>query len=491
MIKIKRVFQVLAFSLLALVCVLLVNTWRLPVLEQHDQTVDVMEIDQASAVQRLSQAVRFATVSHEDTGAIDYQPFIAFTDWLEQVYPNIHAQLTRHRINEHTLLFEWTGQQTELAPILLSAHYDVVPVEKATLDEWVHPPYSGHVDEAYIWGRGTLDNKGALIAMLEAVNQLLLNGVQPQQTVFIAATHDEERGSYEGAGGIVQWMQQRDIRPQWSLDEGSFVLNGILPGVQSPVASINLAEKGYLNLELTVNGAGGHSSMPKGLTSVGILARALDRIQSHPFSGELTGVSGDMFTALAADMPFFKKMLFANTWLFEGLLNQTLTDSGAGNAMLRTTISPTMFSGSVKPNILPAQAKATINFRLHPNDSIKDVIHHVTQVANDDRVMIDVLRGREASPVASQEHAGFQLLTQVSQQIFNDALVVPGLTIGATDSREYHKVAHHAYRFNPMEISKEDIACFHGKNERLSKENLFNAIEFYAQVMRFSSTQQQ
>jgi carboxypeptidase PM20D1 len=482
---IKKIIYGLLTGLTLLIAILLFRTFSLSLLGAATTGYEKVELDGKKISQHLSQAVTFKTISQQNQADINYTEFTAFIAWVANTYPQVHGKLKLIRINEFTLLYEWRGQDTSLPPVLLSGHYDVVPVIPGTEAVWTHPPFAGVIDDTHIWGRGTLDDKSAVIGLLEALSVLLEQNFIPKRTIYVAATHDEEIGSAQGAAGVVDWMEVNNVQPIWSLDEGSFILNGLIPGVDKPVASINVAEKGFMNLELKVTSQGGHSSMPKGHTAVGILSTAIHNLQNSPLAGSLAGVTGEMFDHLAPHMPFVQRVLFANKWLFSGLIENKLSESAGGNAMLRTTIAPTMLSGSIKANILPINASAIVNFRLHPSDSVESVVEHVSEAINDKRVIVKVIEGSPASRVSNYDSAGFKEIASIAKHVHGESVVVtPGLTIAATDSRKYEKVAKDSYRFNPMSIHAEDLAGFHGTNERLSIDNLLKATEFYIQLMR-------
>lgn len=442
-------------------------------------------LDEYALAERLSEAIRFETISPNPPASIDPEPFRRYIEWLEAAYPLVHERLSLERIADLSLLYTWRGSDAEAAPILITAHYDVVPVNPESVPDWTHPPFAGEVADGYVWGRGALDDKGAMIAILEAATLLLEEGFTPGPTVYLAFGHDEEIGGDEGAAGIAEHLREQGVQLAWSLDEGSFLIRGVYPGVDVPVASINVAEKGYITLDLVARGEGGHSSMPPAETAVGTLARALVRLQDAPMPGGISGVTGDSLDALAGHMPFGLRLLFANRWLFGGLLESQLGSSGAANATLRTTIAPTMLEGSIKENVLPTEAIGTVNFRLHPRDSAEDVMEHVTRVIGDERVEVRVRRaGREASSVSSAESSGYEIIGRSLAEVFGPIAVIPGLTIGGTDSRHYGSVADDAYRINPMVVGLEDTAGFHGTNERLSLENLAQGTRAYAQIIR-------
>jgi carboxypeptidase PM20D1 len=441
-------------------------------------------IDAQAVAVHLSQAVRFATISNQPPAPIDPAPFDGFVAWLAATYPEVHQGLSREILGNRTVLYKWAGKDSAAKPAMLAAHYDVVPVIPGTEGAWKHPPFAGDIAEGYVWGRGTLDDKGAVITILEAVTYLLKQGYKPQQTIYLSFDHKEELVDDTGAAAVVAHLKAQNIRLAWSLDEGSFVLDGIVPGLAQPVASINVTEKGYLTLNLTAHAAGGHSSMPPRETAVGILARAIVALEQAPLPGGLDGVSGEMFSGLARHMSFGKRVLFANQWLFGALIERELAKSPASNAMLRTTTAPTMLSGSVKENVLPIEATATVNFRLHPRDTPERVIDYVKNTIADDRVSIRMLVGYGASRVAAVDSPAFRAMANAVRQVYGDAVVAPGITIAGTDSRYYETVADNAYRFNPMMISAQDLAGFHGTNERLSLENLVRATRFYIELIK-------
>lgn len=442
-------------------------------------------VDAQAVAGRLSQAVQFPTISQQPPIPTDTAPFDALIAWLESAYPEVHAGLKRERLGGHTLLFTWPGREAGAKPVLLTGHYDVVPVIPGTEALWTQPPFAGVVADGYVWGRGTLDDKGAVITMLEAVTHLLREGFQPQQTVYLSFGHDEEIGGERGAAAVATHLKGQNIRLAWSLDEGSFVLDGIVPGLAVPAASINVAEKGYLTLDLTAKAAGGHSSMPPRETAIGILAQAITKLQQAPLPGGMDGITGEAFGALARHMSFDKRILFANQWLFGGLLEYVLAQSPGTNAMLRTTTAPTMLSGSIKENVLPIEAVATVNFRLHPRDTPAGVVDYVKAAIADERVSV-AIRGRAspASGLASTQSPAFLAMAETVRRVYGDIVVAPGLTIAATDSRHYETVSDNAYRFNPMLIQPADLTGFHGTNERLSLDNLVRATRFYIHLLR-------
>jgi carboxypeptidase PM20D1 len=468
------VSSVLLLAGIALVNGLLTKPEILPDLPPTTWTVDVER-----AASNLSRAIQFETVSGQPDEA-----FTGFRQWLATAYPQVHANLSLELLGDHTLLFTWVGED-EQAPVLLTGHYDVVPVKEQALKSWTHPPFSGEVADGFIWGRGALDNKGAVIAILEAVESLLLAGFQPQRTIYLSFGHDEETGGKAGAGNVVAHLQRNGVLPAWSLDEGSYLMQGVFPGLDQPVASINVAEKGYVTLSITATGTPGHSSTPPRKTAVGHLAEAIVSIQDNPMPGGLNGVPADMFETLAPYLPLKQRLMMANLWLFRPLLEAQLSRSPATDALLRTTTAPTMLSGSIKENVLPAEATALINFRIHPADTADSVISHIKALVNADHIEIGIVNDRVTppSPIASHEAAGYSAITQALRRTYGDIVVVPGMTGAATDSKHYSKLVEDAYRINPFLLSPGEAGGIHGNNERLSLMNLENGILSYIHLI--------
>lgn len=218
----------------------------------------------ASPAERLAEAVRIPTVSYQDRGQIDYRQFARFHQFLRDNYPRVFAELEVETVGNYSLLLRWPGTDPELAPVLFTAHMDVVPVEPGTVEDWQHPPFAGVVVDGRVYGRGTLDDKMGLLGLLEATRQLLAEGFSPRREIVFAFGHDEEISGRDGAGALAARMRELGLHFSWMVDEGGMLFsdNPLLRG--RTMAMINIAEKGYLTLILTASGEGGHSSNPRG-----------------------------------------------------------------------------------------------------------------------------------------------------------------------------------------------------------------------------------
>ena len=444
------------------------------------------DIDGEAATNNLAASIRFKTISHQDKEKFSPQEFEGFIKWAADTYPEFHSAMQLEML-EYTLLFKWEGSDNSLAPILLTAHYDVVPVIPGTESIWEEEPFAGVISNNRIWGRGALDDKSGVVGMMEAATYLIKNNFQPIRTVYFSFGHDEEIGG-GGAAQVTEKLKQEGVQLQWSLDEGSFVNRGFFPGVDKLVAPINVAEKGIMNLLIVAKAKGGHSSTPPKKTAVTILADALIKLENEPLPGSLERLRAAMFDAVRQHMPFGSRLLFADRWLFGGLLDSQMSSTPVINAMIRTTTAPTMLSGSIKSNVLPIEATALINFRLHPRDSIESVTEHVRRVVGSDQVEVRTLGGMEASGVSSWESPGYEIISSSLSKVYGEVVSVPGIMIAASDTRHYSKVADNSFRFNPFSIVPEDMTGFHGTNESIAVDSFIAGIKTYVDIINEGSS---
>lgn len=441
------------------------------------------DIDVSAAAAHLSEAIRFRTVSLASESD-DRAPFNEFQAWMERTYPAFHAAARRETIAGLSLLYTWQGSDPAQPPMLLLAHQDVVPVANDTREAWRVDPFAGLIQNDEIWGRGSLDDKGSLVSLLEAADYLARNGRQPRRTIMFAFGHDEELGG-SGARTIAQELARRGVRAWFALDEGMAALTEH-PLTGGPVSMIGISERGFGTLRVRAVGQPGHSSMPPPETAVSLVSEAVDRIHSMPIERRLEGGPAlAMMRALAPELSLTNRMAVSNEWLFGGLLRQRLADNPAAQALLGTTVAPTMIQGGVRPNVLPAEATAMINYRIHPRDDPEDLLRRArAAVADLDGVTVDWADPpNPASAISSTTSSSYALLAALSHQMLPDAPVAPGLVLAATDSRNYVDVADNVYRFQPLLLTAEDLEMPHGLNERISLANYERMIRFYIELM--------
>jgi carboxypeptidase PM20D1 len=474
----------LVIAILALLAVVIIRTVNFKskqpaVKEKIDYSI---KADEAAA--RLAEAVRLKTVSNPDRSLVDYSTFRGLHELLQKSFPLVHSKLEKKVINDYGLLFSLKGSDAGKKPVLLMAHQDVVP---ASGENWKYPPFSGAIEEGYIWGRGTLDDKGSLMAIMEALEFLLKGGYQPSRSIYLAFGFDEEVGGHEGARKIAEYLKTQGLQFEYILDEGQVAVKGVMAGISDWIALIGVAEKGYISLELSTEQKGGHSASPPPETTVGILAKAVAKVQANPFPIRLTRAVTGMLEYMGPEMRYPIKMFYANTWLFGSLIKKAMSAT-ASAASLRTTTAPTMFSGSAQDNVLPMRATAVINFRILQGDSIKSVTDRVTKLINDPRVKISPLGqdNSEPSPVPPLNDLAYGIISRTIREVMGDALVTPNLVQGKTDTIHYRELTGSCYRFLPQRVPAMELSSLHGFNERISVNNYAEMICFYIRLLHNS-----
>ena len=439
----------------------------------------------AAAVQRLSQALQIRTVSTE-AASPSPQVLAEFHAFLVRSFPRVHAQLKREEVVGGSLLYMWPGSDPSAPALLLTAHQDVVPVEAGSEGKWSAAPFSGAVANGFVTGRGAIDDKGSLMAILEAAERLLARGYRPRQTVYLAFGHDEERGG-TGAAAMAALLKQRGANIGLALDEGFAVLDGVIGGVNAPIAMIGVAEKGYMSVELTATGAGGHSSMPSNDNAAVRISRAVDRLAENQMPARLDGPTAAMFDGIAPYSDGTMRVALANQWLLGSLVKRQLLASPDTAAAIRTTTAPTIVSAGTKDNVLPQTARAVVNHRILPGDTVESVLAHDRRVIGDPNVRVRALApAHNPSRAVSTRSPEYQSLASVIRASFPEAAVAPGLVLGATDGRHYEGVARGVLRFSPITMRKADLARFHGNDERIGIANYMRAITFYERLISAS-----
>jgi carboxypeptidase PM20D1 len=407
----------------------------------------------------------------------------AFHAFLAQNFLRVHWTLKIEAVAGGSLLFTWSGTDAAASALLLTAHQDVVQVEAGSEGQWAAPPFSGAVANGFVTGRGAIDDKGSLMAILEAAERLLARGYRPHQTIYLAFGHDEERGG-TGAIAMAALLKQRGTNIGLALDEGYAVLDGVIAGVRPPVAIIGVAEKGYVSVELTATGSGGHSSMPSDDNAAVHIAGAAERLVKNQMPARIDGPTAAMFDGIAPYSSGLMRVALANRWLTGRLVRKQLLASPDTAAALRTTTALTILSAGTKDNVLPQYARAVVNHRILPRDTIESVLAHDRKVIDDRRVQVRALptRHNPSRPVSTGS-AEYRQVAAAIRETFPEAAVAPGLVLGATDGRHYEGVAKGVLRFAPFRMRKDDLTRFHGNDERVGISDYMRAIGFYERLM--------
>ena len=438
----------------------------------------------AGTEDKLAALVRLPTVSRFEEAQEEDVPFRSIPRELERLFPLLHARMRRDSVGSRGLLYEWPGRDATLPAVILTAHYDVVPPGEA---RWSRPPFSGQVADGFVWGRGSQDTKVTLTGILAAAERLLAEDFQPVRTVFISLGGDEEVGGSRGAAALAGVLRDRGVRASFLVDEGGIVADGMLAFADRPLALVGVAEKGYMDVELEAVGAGGHASMPPRSTAAGTLSRAVARLESRPFPARLTDTVRSFLTGLSPYVPFGYRLLFRSPRLTAPALIKAFSAEPTTNALVRTTQAATMLSGSDKENVLPDRARAVINVRILPGETVAGVLARMAALAARDGVRVRPAHEGlvvEPLPESRTDHEGYRAVCAALEAAHPEAAVVPFLFSAGTDSKHYADLVQAIYRIAPIRQTSEDLKGVHGPDERISLENVRRCALFYYKLVR-------
>ena len=474
----KKTIRLIITAVAIIIVVLLFNTLMLNSKQVASDQLEKIALHN-DVFQNLSNGLQYPTISYSENAIPDSTAFFGFHQFLEKAFPLTHEKLSLEKISTYSLLYTWKGSDQAKKPIILMSHQDVVPVDKPTLNDWEAGPFEGKISETSVIGRGSIDDKGTLIGLLEAVEKLLEESFEPSRTIYLAFGHDEEVGGANGAAKIASYLKSKGVQAAMTLDEGGFLAENMVSGVNNPVAMVNLAEKGFSSFKLTVETKGGHSSQPPRENTICMLAQAIVDLENNQLPYKMVAPIDYQFEYMGAELPFFQKVAFANPWLFKKPILEAL------NA--HTTTAPTIIDGGVKNNVIPTVAEATINFRILPGETIESVQKHIENTISNKIKVAPVGFLTNPSPVSKIDSEAYKILEKTIRSMFPKSIVVPGLVGGGTDARYFYDISDDVYRFYPIRLSPETRTRFHGIDEKISKENYKEIIEFsYHLIKRFN-----
>ena len=471
---------ILLAAFAAFAAVLVVRTLRFKPEAAVPVKEDPIALDRERVIADMQAMIRCKTVSYNEESLIDYAEFEKFADLLRECYPLIHQRCTMERVGKTGLLYRLAGKSSE-NPSVCMAHYDVVPIEE---DGWVKPAFDAIIEDGVLWGRGTLDTKGTLLGVMEGLEFLLKDGYVPENDLYLAFSGQEEISGPDCVS-VVSLLEQRGVTPAIVVDEGGAVVDHVFPGVPQQCALIGIAEKGFMNVKFSMESGGGHASTPPRSTTLVQLAKAITRLEKHPFRCRLTKPVAGMFDTLGRHSTFVYRLIFANLWCFEPVLDLICKKSGGElNAMMRTTVAFTKMEGSKAYNVLPPRASFGVNMRLMAGDTVASAEAYLKRVIKNDQIKLSVYEGMEPSICSSMECGGWEKLTQAVHETWPEAIVSPYLMMACSDSRHYCRITDKVYRFSAMHLSKEERAMIHGNNERVPLDTLIRTVEFYIRLLR-------
>jgi carboxypeptidase PM20D1 len=505
----KKFFLALLGILIILVAVLLTKTLTYPFKKNKAANFEAWKpVKNDSAVMRLSNGIKIPTVSTGSLGVFNYTPFDQFKEYLKASYPEVYQNTENYEVNKYGLVFRLKGKRTDLEPILFLSHMDVVPPGEADIkdntenifrpddkplppvtkvsEDWDFAPFSGTVANGRIYGRGAIDMKGMLFSLMESMKDLITNQHMPQRDIYLAFGFDEEVGGKNGAKMIAEDFKKKGLTFDAVYDEGGLIMQkGNVAGIDSDVAVVGCAEKGFLSAKIKVKGLGGHSSMPPMESAIGKAAVIMQRLEDHQMKPVITPLIKDFFNNIGGAMPFTSRLAISNQWLLKPLLISQLTKNNTTNALVRTTTALTMMKGSDGTNVLSPEVEFVVNFRLLPGNTVKDVREHIAKATKGFDVEVEEIDNtREASAVSPTNTKAYQMIEAGIKQINPGTIVSPYLTMAGTDAYKYQIVSKNIYRFMPIKINSSEQQSIHSTNEYISIENYLKMIHYFEYIMK-------
>ena len=466
--------------LLAFLLTLLIRGLMLKPETVENIPIDTPAFDRDRATRNLQTLIRCQTVSHGDPSLDDEKEFEKLISQLPALFPHVHETCAFTMPGPRSLVFHWKGKSSE-KPGVLMAHFDVVPIDPKG---WEKPAFEGIIEDGVLWGRGTLDTKCTFLGVLEAADELISRNFTPEHDLYLCFSGSEEVNG-DGAPAIIRWFREQNIRLDFVLDEGGAIVENVFPGVTKPAAVVGIAEKGTMAVRFSVPTGGGHASTPPRMSSIGRLAKAVRRIEDHPFPARLSPAALATFQGMAchASLPF--RILFANLWFFKPVLYLICRLAGGElNALVRTTVAFTQMEGSNAFNVMPPCPSLIANVRINCGETTETVLERLKTVISDDKIRIDMPYGRNPSSISSLDGEPWQRLLRAVKAEYPDTFVTPYLMLASSDAWNYCAVSDHVYRLSPVPMSRDERAMIHGNNERIPLVNLHHIVSFYMRLIR-------
>ena len=477
------ILQTIGIILLIIICVLvlllLIALIRTLFMPKRVSAYKAPEADDRALAYagKLSEMIRCDTTSFDSV--VDSERFERFHQVLEQQFPLVHSRLEKTDIDGN-LLFYWKGQDHS-RPLVLMSHQDVVPAE----GEWLHPPFSGDIEDGKVWGRGASDTKCSVMGFFQAVEELLAEGYVPPQDVYLSSSCTEEWAG-DGCPKLVAELKRRGVTPFLVCDEGGGIITDPVGGIPGNFAMVGVFEKGKADVKFTAKSKGGHASAPGRGTPIARLAAFVDEIEKKdPFQRKMLPEVQSMFETLAPYASFPLKLVFGNMWLFKPLLLKVMPAiSSQAGAMLKTTIAFTMQSGSDAYNVLPQEATLGANMRFIPHQGMDESLAIIKQYAEKHDLEMEVMHAGDYTASVDIKGEGYKLLEQTIRETFVGLPVSPYVMTGATDARFYLDICDCVVRFAPVIYGPEQMAGMHGLNENIEVNCLPGCVDFYKNLIR-------
>lgn len=428
--------------------------------------------------EKLSKMIQVETVSVRCE--LNLHKFEKFQAVLKELFPNVFNTMEAHTF-DGALLLKWKAKNPKADPILFMSHQDVV---EATGD-WKYPPFSGEIKEGKVWGRGTVDTKGALFCIFQSIEELISEGYEPNVDVYIASSNTEEVAG-DGAPKIVKYLSDNNVHLQFLIDEGGMIKSEPLKGAKGRFAMIGTLEKGTCNFKFIAKGKGGHASVPGKNTPLVRLGQFMASVEKDdPFTAKLNDTTIEMFRRLGPTIKGPLGFVLRHAKGLSPLLNRVLPKvNPLAAAMIKTTMAFTTASGSNGLNVLPETAYVTGNSRVIHHQDADETYKIISERAKQYDIETEIIYSSTACPVVDHNGKEFKLIENTIKEIFPGVIPSPYAMTGGTDARFFSPVTKNAIRFAPLEIDEQQYGSIHALNENIDIAVLPKGVEFYKAIVK-------
>ena len=473
----EYVFYSLLALLVLLTLIILIKT--LTFKDKTNYNVEVEEIlKKDDVVTKLAKMLKVPTVSYEKKEDIDFSKFEEYVELVKSLYPTVFEKCEFEKTKEYAIKLKLKGKSSD-KPTVLMDHYDVVPVTEG----WDYNPFLGEIVDGYLYGRGAIDTKCTMACALSALEVALKDNYVPNNDLYLIFGANEEVYG-DSQYNIVMKMKEEGIKPALVFDEGGGVMSNAFPGVSKDTAFLGVVEKRMVNIKLTYEGNGGHSSTPKKNGPIIKMSKALAKLEKNPMKPQYTKTIKELLNIMGRNCSFGLKLVFANMWLFKGLVKKLFTMLSADTrALLTSTFAFTIINGGNQTNIIPNHVEANINVRIAPFDTVEDVLNHVKKVIDDDSIVITYSDVNKMYGECDFNQEGYNIIKQTTIETYPNTVVAPFIMLGGTDARHYNEISDCVIRFSPIKVTNEDRKGIHGLNEKIKVETLEKCLEFYQRLL--------
>lgn len=467
----------IAVLILILILIILIRALNFKDTTDYNKQVPI-DFEKDDVVYKLGELIKIKTVSHENKNDIDFSCFEQYIEKTKELFPTVFSKCEWEITKEYAIKIKVNGLSSA-KPTVLMAHYDVVPVT----DGWDHDPFLGEVVDGYLYGRGTLDTKNTMACALCALEKALQKNYVPKNDLYLCFGSNEEVYG-DSQVKIVEEFKRQGIKPALVFDEGGGIINNAFPGVTKDTAFLGMVEKGMINVKLSYDGNGGHSSTPRKNGPIIRMSKALTKLGANQMKAEIIPTVKEMLNIMGRNCTFGYKIIFANMWLFKGLVKKLFPIlSPDTKALVSSTFAFTIIEGGNQTNVIPNHVEANINVRIAPFNTPFEVLEHVKKVINDPEIKITGHNINKMYGECSYKSLGYQIIKDTTIETYNDTIVAPFVMLGGTDGRHYNEISDCVIRFSPMKVTNEDRKGIHGLNERIKVETLEKCLEFYQRLL--------